>query len=164
MYSHEQVPIALCPSHLKTIENKGIEEVNDCANNTTDKDAYQFCTLNLAVPMKLRPDKLNLTKAHLVFQASGFREGKDWGDKDAELSQWDPSRVIVSFQENAWVDARTHIYGLEQMFKPVNNIEGTLLKGVIFEDNLSSHQTNTVSACFRDHLPNFIHPFFFQLK
>ena len=48
------------------------------------------------------------------------------------MSQWDP-RVIVSLQENAWVDARTHIYaGLEQMFKPVNDIlEGKSLKGVI---------------------------------
>ena len=49
--------------------------------------------------MLLRPDKFNLTKAHLVFQASTFKAGKDWLDKD-EVSKWD-KRVIFSFQENA---------------------------------------------------------------
>jgi hypothetical protein len=29
--------------------------------------------------------------------------------------------VIVSFQENAWVDARTNIYRLEKRMKPIND-------------------------------------------
>ena len=51
------------------------------------------------------------------------------------------------------------------MFKPVNDIlEGTSLKGVIFEDNVSSHQTDAVFAYFRDQLPNFIDPFFLPAR
>ena len=93
MYSHDQVPIFPVPKPYQKTENKSVAEVYDCANS--NKGAYQFCTLNLAGPMKLRHEKLNLTKAYLVFQVSRFREGKDLEDKD-EVFQWYP-RVIVSF-------------------------------------------------------------------
>ena len=60
---------------------------------------------------------------------------------------------------------KTHIYGLEQMFKPVNDIlKETLLKGVIFEENLLYHQTNAVFVYFRDQLPDSIDPFFLPAK
>ena len=54
---------------MKTVENKGAEEVYDSEN--TDK--YMFCFLFL---MKLKDDKSNLMKAHLVFQAFNFKEVK----------------------------------------------------------------------------------------
>ena len=91
--SYDQVPIALFPSHVKTIE-EGVEQVCDCA--ITDKDTCRFCTLHLAAPMLLRPGKLNLTKANLVFQASALKDVKYWLHKD-EVSKWN-TRVIVSFQ------------------------------------------------------------------
>ena len=62
----------------------------------------------------------NLTKARLVFQESGFKEGKEWGYKD-EVFQQD-LRVIVLFPENVWVDARTHACGLKHVLKPVSSI------------------------------------------
>ena len=55
-------------------------EVYDCDN--TDKDAYRFCTLNLVGPIKLKDDQSNLKRAHIAFQATSFKEGKHWGDKD----------------------------------------------------------------------------------
>ena len=69
----------------------------------------------------------------------------------------------MSFQENAWVDARTHIHGLEDMFKLVNDLlEGTAMKGVIFEDNVSSHRTDSVLDYFREELNNFVSPSFYS--
>jgi hypothetical protein len=36
------------------------------------------------------------------------------------------------------VDEETHIYALKKMFGPINeSLEGSVFKGVIFEDNLS---------------------------
>lgn len=58
----------------------------------------------------MKSDKSSLTRAHLFFQASGFKEGKDCGDKD-KIVQCKP-RVIVSFQENAWLDTNTYIHGM----------------------------------------------------
>ena len=63
---------------------------------TTDKDACRFCALNLAAPMLLRPNKLYVTKAHMFFQDSAFKDGKEWLDKD-KVSKWD-KRVNFSFQ------------------------------------------------------------------
>ena len=64
--------------------------MHDCA--TTEKDARICCMLNLATPMLSIPHKLNLTKAHLVFQASAFKDGKDGLDKE-EVYKWE-KRVI----------------------------------------------------------------------
>ena len=105
----DQIPIALCPSHVTTVEHKGVTDVYDCAN--TNKDVYRFCNLNLAGHMKLNDDKSNLTKAHILFQVTSFKEGKYWGDKD-DVAKWN-TRVIILFQENTWVEARTRIYGLK---------------------------------------------------
>lgn len=49
IYTHDQVSISLCLNHVKTVENKGVDEVFDFANS--EKDARLFCTLNLAGPM-----------------------------------------------------------------------------------------------------------------
>ena len=84
-------------------------EIYDCTS--TDKDTHRFCTLNLAGPMKLKDGQSKLIKMRIVFQATSFKEEKDWGEND-EVAKWGP-RVIVSFQENYWVDAKSHVYGLK---------------------------------------------------
>ena len=158
VYTHDQVPIQLCASTATTIEDKGADEIYDCVGN--EKDLKRFCSLNLAAPMKLLPDKSNLTRAHIVFQRdAGFQDGDDWHDAE-ERAQWD-QRVIVSFQGNAWVDEETHIYALKKMFGPVNeSLEGSVFKGVIFEDNLSSYKTDGVFLFIENELNNFIPPVF----
>ena len=81
-------------------------------------DEKRFCSLNLTLPMELHEaiknvdtihglDNIyNYPKAHIVFKAKKFQTADDWHDQE-ERQQWDP-RVIVSFQENAWVDTVTH--------------------------------------------------------
>lgn len=49
IFTHDQVLIALCPSHDTTVENKEIAEVYNCAN--TDKDSYRFFALNRTGPI-----------------------------------------------------------------------------------------------------------------
>ena len=51
VYTHDQVPIALCSSHATTVNEKGQDEIYDCAGS--DTDMKRFCTLNLCAPMKL---------------------------------------------------------------------------------------------------------------
>ena len=52
-----------------------------------------------------------------MFKATQFVRGEDWTQKDlngtVERDLWD-SRVHVSFQSNAWVDAETNLYGLSK--------------------------------------------------
>lgn len=51
------------------------------------------------------------------------------------------SRVVVSFQENAWVDGPTHRYGLKEVLGPINaHLVEEDMQGVAFEDNLSAHK------------------------
>ncbi len=97
----------------------------------------RFCTLNLTVPMEVCPDhNKNLPMPHLIFCGT-FKGGEDWANKE-ERSKWDP-RVVVSFQENVWVNARTHIYGLKKTIKPINEWLSTVaFNGLQFEDNLSA--------------------------
>ena len=55
VYSHDQVPIEMCSSLSKTVNDKGLAEVYDCVSR--DKDAKRFCTLNLCAPMLLHTDE-----------------------------------------------------------------------------------------------------------
>ena len=57
-----------------------------------------------------------------------------------ERELWD-KRVDVSFQENAWVDAETNLYGLSKAKRIFNQFPVS----VQFEDNLSSHKTPAVN-------------------
>ena len=51
------------------------------------------------------------------------------------------------------------------MFKPENDIlEGTSRKVVMFEDNLSSHQTDAAFKHISDELSNFLKPRFILVK
>ena len=113
VYTHDQVPIQLCASTATTIDDKGADEIYVCVVN--EKDLKRFWTLNLLAPMKLLPDKSNLTHVQIVFQCdAGFQYGDYWHDTE-ERAQWDP-RVIVSFQGNAWVEEQTHIYALKNVW------------------------------------------------
>jgi hypothetical protein len=105
--------------------------------NSLDLTNKRFCTLNLTVPMEVCPDhNKNLPMPHLIFCGT-FKGGEDWANKE-ERSKWDP-RVVVSFQENVWVNARTNIYGLKKTIKPINEWLSTVaFNGLQFEDNLSA--------------------------
>ena len=108
VFSHDQVPIACCDSNESIIENTGEDEVYNSVMNENDNNL--FCSLNLTLPNELRPDGKNNPKPHVVFKASKFQTADNWHDQE-ERQQWDP-RVIVSFHLNAWVDAKTHMHGL----------------------------------------------------
>ena len=98
-----------------TIDTTGVDEVYDAVTNAVDEK--RFASLNVTVPMELREDEKNFPKAHIVFKGK-FQTGDEWHDAE-ERQQWHPD-AVVSFQENAWVDSRTHIYGLSKVMGPVN--------------------------------------------
>jgi hypothetical protein len=101
----DHVPIALCASFAWSINEKEVNMVW----NSVDLDDKCFCTLNLMIPMEVEDDLSNLPKPHLVFKGSQKR-GEDWADA-SECEAWHKG-VHVSFQEKAWVDAKTNLYGL----------------------------------------------------
>ena len=109
--SHDQVPLEIADNNGSTVHTTGCDAVYDAIGK--DSDVKRFCTLNLFGSMWNREDRLYTPKPHLVFEASGFRHGSEWQDRE-EAALWD-DRVVVSFQENAWVDAETHMYGLEEV-------------------------------------------------
>ena len=57
--------------------------------------------------MKMHPDKANFAKAHVVFSGKS-QTADEWHDQD-ERALCD-NEVVVSFQENAWVDTSAHIH------------------------------------------------------
>ena len=158
VYSHDQVPLELADSNKKTLDVRGVDEVYNAVSS--DADMKRFCTLNLFVPMKTRDDGKNVSVPHLVFRGT-FQDRKDWHDKE-EQELWD-DRVAVSFHPNAWVDAQTHMIGLEKVLGPVNSHleeEESGMRGVIFEEYLSSHQTDAVFEFWKSQLANFEAPRF----
>ena len=69
--------------------------------------------------------------------------------------------MVVSFQENAWVDTKTHLHGLSEVMGPINEHLGKIkMKGVQFEDNLSSHNREEVFKFWRENLEHFEPPRF----
>ena len=111
VFSHDQVPLELADTNGLTVHMTGDVCVYDAIGK--DSDVKRFCTLNLFGAMWNREDGLNIPKPHLVFEASCFKKGSEWHDQE-EVSLWD-TRVVVSFQENAWVDAQTHMFGLKEV-------------------------------------------------
>ena len=163
VYSHDQVPIELTDKNDNTVESKGAIEVFDAIGN--DSDVKRFCTLNLFGPMKLRADKANLPKPHLVFNASKFQTADEWFDQN-ERALWD-DRVVVSFQSNAWVDTQTHVHGIKEVLGPIDrhlDWEKGEMKGLVFEDNLSSHKTDVALDCWKNELKCFMDPEFVPTK
>lgn len=124
-------------------------------STTKDEDNKRFATLNLFVPMQIRADGLGVVKPQVVFRGK-FQTAEEWHDRE-EAAKWHKG-VAVIFQENAWVDARTHMVGLKEVLGPVDELlasEGSTMKGIVIEDNLSSHKTDAVDQFWIDELPNF---------
>ena len=141
-FSHDQVPIEISDKNEKTIETTGVDEVYDAVGKGAD--VKRFCTLNLIIPMTPRADGKNHPKLHVVFKGK-YQSADEWHDQN-ERSEWDED-VVVSFQENAWVDTKTHIHFLEHVVGPLNAaFEELGMRGVVFEDNLASHGTGPDSS------------------
>ena len=132
---------------------------------STDKDEKRFCTLNLFGAKRYRPDNKNVPKPHIIFQASKFQTAAEWHDQE-EAREWDP-RVVVSFQPNAWCDAQTHMHGLFEVLGPINKLlkdKESDMRGVAFEDNLSSHLTDVVMEFWEREMDMFVPPCFVPPK
>lgn len=155
VFNKDQVPIALSPTYASTVDSIGTECVYDAVGN--ENDFRRFCTLDLVIPMKVADDLGNLPKPGVVFSASKFMSAEDWHDQD-EAAEWD-DRVVVSFQDNAWVDSNTYQHHLREQMKPIDTwCESKGSKGVTFQDQLSSYLTETSVATFEEALPNFLPP------
>ena len=142
VFNRDQVPMALAGSYASSIDEKNKDIIQDATYDSSD--VKRFCTLNLTVPMKVEDDLSNLVRPHLVFKATRFVRGEDQNQKNEEgileRELWD-KRVVVSFQENAWVDAQTNLYGLSK----ARLVYDQFPLSVQFEDNLSSHKTPAVN-------------------
>ena len=149
VFNLDQVPINLAQSCNKTINEKGAKEVYDGV--TKGSDMKRFCTLNLMIPMEINDDSSNIPKPHIIFSASSYKTGEDWSASERE--EW-PDNVIISFQENAWVERRGFKYGVSNMLKEINRKmmeKGDV--GVLFADNLSTHKSEESLTFFKNELP-----------
>lgn len=155
VFNKDQVPIALSPTYASTVDSVGADCVYDAVGN--ENDFRRFCTLDLVIPMKVTDDLSNLPKPGVVFSASKFMTAEEWHDQE-EAAEWD-DRVVVSFQDNAWVDSETHQHHLREQMKPIDTwCESKGSKGIIFQDQLSSYLTGISVATFEEELPNFLPP------
>ena len=148
--NRDQIPICLAASYAKTVDDTGAEVIWDSTKN--DSDEKRFCTLDLEIPMKVKADRSNVRKPHVIFFASEFRTAEEWEEKQNgvyERDMWDP-RVLVSFQKHAWMDSRTNIHGIVNAGAAC----GVSEPEVKFEDNLSSHKTEEVIEAWTKYLPN----------
>ena len=101
-----------------------------------------------------------IPKPHLVFRGK-FQSGDDWHDK-SKIAEWHPDMVVL-FHKNAWVDGNTHMLRLEKVLGPIDAhiyLNDLDMKGVVFEDNLSSHHTEEVMQHWKGSLPNCVPPRF----
>ena len=157
VYTHDQVQIVLWSSYVKTVDNKGVDEVYDTTSK--GRDPKRFCLLNFFAPLERMPDGSNVPPPHIVFEATGFKNMDDWDQSEVDKYHL---CAFVSFQEKAWVDAPTHMLGLKQCMGPHNiRLEESGEKGVLFEDSLLSHKTDKVLTFWREMLsiccePQFI--------
>ena len=105
----------------------------------------RFSTLNLFGRMEFDPLWDLIPIPHIMLKVSKTQISDEWHDQK-ERVLWD-TRVLVSFHPNAWVDAETHKIVLKGVIDPINDYlaeQDSGLKGVVFEDNPSSHQTESV--------------------
>jgi hypothetical protein len=133
--NNDQVPIMGGATRSHTVESKGAKHVFDGAGG--EKNKYLMFSLNLTIPMKVRwevddtlPDvghgplkPINLPKAHLVCKAAHFCTAAEFKGKKAkgELPEHElyHPMCLVSFQENAWVDGKTHVHNVTEELAPV---------------------------------------------
>jgi hypothetical protein len=79
----------------------------------------------------------------------------------SEREQW-PSNVIVSFQENAWVERKGFKYGVSKMLKAINRtLEEKGETGILFAGNLSTHKSEERLRFFANELKAFAKPRFY---
>ena len=80
-----------------------------------------------------------------------FQTANEWHDQE-EQAQYNED-VIMSFQENTWVDTPTHIHGLKSVLGDINThlgeLEGDMVE-LVLEDNLSTHLTKIVSGVLKE--------------
>ena len=158
VFNRDQIPICLAAGYARTIDDEGKEVIEDSLKS--DSDEKRMCTLDLHIPMRPLPDRRNCRKPHLIFKASAFCKGTDWTGSDKageprERDLWD-KRVLVSFQEHAWVDSETNIHGLSEMKEFAENMESLGYTDPLqFEDNLSSHKTAEVLQAWKQHLTSW---------
>lgn len=138
VYNRDQVPIALCANTEKTVDDKGREVVVDSL--TKESDAKRFATLDLTIAMEPKEDLSNVPKPHTIFRGK-TQKGSNWADKD-EIEQWD-NGVVVSFQENAWIDQTTC---------RAKEAGHTAQR---FQDNCSTHVTREASDCWEKNVKGF---------
>ena len=183
VFTHDQIPIELVDRNERTIDVTGVScllcldvlsptahhllqsfhfQVDSVFDSTSgDKDEKRFCTLNLFGAMRHRADGKNVPAPHIIFRASKFQTADEGHDRN-EAEEWDP-RVRVSFHPNAWCDAQTHMHGVREVLGPVNQHlqdEGSEMRGVVFEDNLSSHRTDAVFDFWETEMDMFEPPRF----
>ena len=78
----------------------------------------------------------------------------DWHDQE-DAALWG-DHVLVSFQENAWVNSTTYQHHRKEQMKPMDAwCKKKGCRGVTFQDNLSSYSTYSSNEKFNDILPNF---------
>ena len=118
VFNRDQVPLALASEHSRNIDTTGNDVIWDSTSD--DQDVKRFCTLNLTLVMRALPDGSNIPMPHLIFKGTSMG-GEDFTGRDVpgqppERELWHPD-CIVSFQENAWCDAKTNLYGLKRQVK-----------------------------------------------
>ena len=111
------MPLIVSKASEHTIETTGIDKVYNSVMNPNDKK--RFCTLKFIVTMEMHEYRKNYPKAHIVFKASNFQTADYWKDQE-EHNGWD-TRVVVSFQDNLWVDTPTHLHVLAEVMGPIND-------------------------------------------
>ena len=137
IFPYDFVSLNVVNASEHTIETTGIDKL--CDSVMKPNDEKRFFTVNFIVPMELGEDQKNFPKAHIVFKASNYHTADDWHYQE-ERNGWDP-RVVVSFQENMWVDTPTHLHGLAEVMGPINeHLVEVNMRGVQIEDNLFVHR------------------------
>ena len=116
MLNKDQASIALSRAYASTVDNTGEEYVYDAVGN--ENDFRRLCTLNLVIPKKTNKTKLkveddlsNLPKPGVVFSANSFMTEDYWHEQE-DAALWD-DHVLVSFQENSWVDSSTYQHHIQ---------------------------------------------------
>ena len=157
-FNRDEVPLALADKNEYTIDNKGLSEILDTTGG--EKDCYRSASLCITVPGKIDVDGSNFPKWMIIFRGS-FCDGDDWWSED-ERKEWHPD-VVVSFQENAWMDTASNSIWIKNVMVPMNEYcKNASRKGVLFEDNLSSHKTSKAHLDFANTLDSFAEPMYYD--
>ena len=155
VFNKDQVPIDISSAYATTVDNTGEEYDYDAVGN--ENDFCKLYTLDLVIPMDVEEDLSNLPNPGVVFIATNFMIEDDRHDQeDADL--WYDC-VLVSFQENAWVEITTYQHHIKEKMKPMDSwCKKKGCRGVNFQENLISYSTYSYNETFNDILPKFHSP------